>query len=301
MPYERTGTRGMFQSMTEDLFQFRLAALDPDTGESLWDTQLSDQLGWEASVLAGGRRYAYVATDSGLAIVAMADGTVVAEGAGVAGVGDAYLAARSAYAYDPEGRRVLAMTGTGDVLAIPLDQTKAETGRRADSGRVVGPALLGTGAGGSSRRRRHRKRRWSPARTGWRCGKPLFAGLGQELVHVSADGLRISFPRFPRSTAPGLVVAGGAAVGVTSGHVLVEHQRSVNDSDMALSMARPDNGQVTTTLNVEHAVVRAVIGRTPPPPSPPARTSSWCVAASSPASTSARPISSADPPERYTP
>ena len=51
-PYSRHGVRGMFQMMTQDLFQVRLAATDPASGEVLWDTQLSDGLAWEASVLA---------------------------------------------------------------------------------------------------------------------------------------------------------------------------------------------------------------------------------------------------------
>jgi hypothetical protein len=258
VPYERHGARGMFQTMTQDLFQVRLAAVDPATGESLWDTQLSDQLIWVASVLVGGRQNAYLATDSGLVIVAMADGSVVAEGAGVAGLGDAFRTARGAYAYDPEGRRVMAMNADGDVLAIPLDQAKAAPvdaqTAAAWSGRLSAappPAVpneataqeadLGNGAGRVTLR------------------DLPFAGLGQELVSFSADGRRITVggSAFHRGS---FVVAGGTAVGAASGHVLVQHQRSVNDTGIALSMAVLDSGQVTATLPVEHAVTRAVTG-----------------------------------------
>jgi hypothetical protein len=258
VPYERHGVRGMFQSMTQDLFQVRLAAIDPATGESLWDTQLSDQLVWAAAVLAGGQRHAYLATDAGLVIVAMADGAVVAEGAGVAGLGDAFLTARNAYAYDPEGRRVLAMTAAGDVLAIPLDQVKAE------------PVDSGTAAAWSGRLSAAPAPAAPPEVTapevvlapgGERVAlRDLpFAGLGQELVRVTADGWRITVGGTAFHGAV-LVVAGGAAVGAASGHVLVQHQRSVNDTGTALSTVRPDTVQVTDTLAVEHAVVRAVIG-----------------------------------------
>jgi len=255
VPYERDGNRGMFQTMTQDLFQVRLAAIDPDSGAALWDTQLSDQLVWEASVLAGGRRNAYLATDSGLAIVAMADGAVVAEGAGVAGLGDAFLAARSAYAYDPDGRRVMAMNAGGDVLAIPLDQAKAAPvdapTAAAWSGRLSAtPAPDGPPDGTAQ------EASLGADRVALR--DLPFAGLGQELVHVTANGQRISVGGVAFHGAS-LVVAGGVAVGFASGHVLVQHQRSVNDTAIALSMV-VNVSQVTSTLAVKHEVVHAVIG-----------------------------------------
>lgn len=258
VPYERHGARGMFQTMTQDLFQVRLAAIDPATGALLWDTQLSDQLIWVASVLVGGRQNAYLATDSGLVIVALADGSVVAEGAGVAGLGDAFLTSRGAYAYDPEGRRVMAVNADGDVLAIPLDQAKAAPvdaqTAAAWSGRLSSapPPAVPTEA------------KAREAELGGGAGRVTlrdlpFAGLGQELVSFSADGRRITVG----GTAfhgGSLVVAGGTAVGAASGHALVQHQQSVNDTGLALSMAVLDTGQVSATLPVEHAVVRAVAG-----------------------------------------
>lgn len=259
VPYERHGNRGMFQLMTQDLFQVRLAAIDPATGESLWDTQLSDEIIWAASVLASGRQYAYVATDSGLAIVAMADGSVVAEGAGVAGLGDAFLASRGAYAYDPEGRRVMAMTAGGEVLAIPLDQAKAT------------PVDAATAAAWSGRLSAEPVAEGPPEATAQEAavtpgGERVelrelpFAGLGKELVRVTPEGRRITVGGtvFPGAQ---LVVAGGVAVGGTSGHVLVQHQPSINDTGVALSMTLLENNQVTVTLPVEHEVVSAVLGQ----------------------------------------
>jgi hypothetical protein len=258
VPYERHGLRGMFQTMTQDLFQVRLAAIDPGTGESLWDMQLSDQLVWEASVLAGGRRNAYLATDSGLAIVAMADGSLVAEGAGVAGLGDTYLAARSAYAYDPDGHRVMAMTAAGDVLAIPLDQAKAAPVDAPTAAAWAG-RLSATPAPDGPPEATADEAALPPGTDRVALRDLPFAGLGKELVRVTADGQRIPVGGTAFAGAS-LVVAGGVAVGADSGHVLVQHQRSVNDTGIALSMVLPDNGQVTDTLAVEHAVIRAVIG-----------------------------------------
>ena len=257
VPYERHGARGMFQTITQDLFQVRLAAIDPATGESLWDTQLSDQLVWMASVLGGGRQYVYLATDSGLAIVAMADGSVVAEGVGVAGLGDGFLAARSAYAYDPEGRRVMAMNASGDVLAIPLDQAKATPvdapTAAAWSGRL-------SSAPASPPEATAQEAALAPGTERVALRELPFAGLGKELIRIQADGRRIVVGGTTFQGAQ-LVVAGGVAVGGVAGHVLVQHQRSVNDNGLALSMVLLDNNQVIATLPVEHAVIRAVTGQ----------------------------------------
>jgi len=258
VPYERHGTRGMFQSMTQDLFQVRLAAIDPATGEALWDTQLSDQLVWMASVLASGQQYAYLVTDSGLMIVAMADGAVVAEGAGVAGLGSAYVATRSAYAYDVDGRRVLAMNAGGHVLAISMDHAKAAPvdarTAAAWSGRLSAtPAPDGPPDGTAQ------EAALAPGGDRVALRDLPFDGLGQELVRVRTDGQRISAGGTAFHGAS-LVAAGGVAVGGASGRVLVQHQRSVDDTGTALSMVLPDNGQVTDSLTVGHDVVHAVIG-----------------------------------------
>jgi len=258
VPYERHGSRGMFQMITQDLFQVRLAAVDPGTGDVLWDTQLSDQLVWEAAVLAGGRDYAYLTTDSGLVVVDLADGAVVAEGAGIGGLGDAFAAARSAYAFDRDGRRILTMNTSGDVLAIPLDQATATPvdapTAAAWAGRLSVDALPAT----------------VPEATAVEAALPgqdrvvlrdlPFGILGQELVRVAAGGgwQPVGGTSFHGAR---LVVAGAAAVGAGSGHVLVQHQVSVNDSGVVLSVVALANGQVTGSLTVEHTVVRAAVGR----------------------------------------
>jgi hypothetical protein len=258
-PYERHGVRGMFQMITQDLFQVRLAATDPATGEVLWDTQLSDQLIWEASVLAAGQRYAYLATDSGLFVVELADGSLVAEGDDVQGLGGAFVAARTAYAYDPENRRVLAMNATGGVLAIGLDQV------------VATPVDAPTAAAWAGRLSVERVPAAPPAATGVEAGmNPGSAervGLrqapggtpGSVLVRVTADGREIPVGTTVFHGAQ-LVVDGVTAVGVATGHVLVEHQRSVNDQGIALSLVSLATGQVTATLPVDSRVDRALVG-----------------------------------------
>ncbi|MFE2753267.1 PA2928 family protein [Actinosynnema sp. NPDC059335] len=257
-PYERHGARGMFQLLTQDLFQVRLAATDPATGDVLWDTQLSDELVWEASVLAAGQRYAYLATDSGLVVIDLADGSVVAEGAGVQGLGDAYAAVRTAYAYDPDHRRVMAMNATGGVVAIGLDEAVAvpvdaptaaawagrlsvERGPGAPTSATGVEAVLGAGAERVALRR-------APG------GAP-----GSVLVRVTADGRDLPVGATVFHDAR-LVVDGVTAVAAATGHVLVEHQRSVNDPGLALSLVSLATGQVTATLAVDARVDRALVG-----------------------------------------
>jgi outer membrane protein assembly factor BamB len=254
VPYERHWVRGMFQLLGQDMFQVRLAAADPATGEVLWDTQLSDELIWEASVLAAGRRYAYVATDSGLAVVALADGSVVAKGDGVHGLGAAFLAARTAYAYDPAGRRVLAMNATGDVLAIGLDQTAAV------------PVDAPTAAAWSTRLSAEPSTAARPDATAKEAAlgperivlRDLPFGIpGSVLVRVTPDGLGIPIGGTAFHGAQ-LVVDGGTAVG--AGHVLVQHRRSVNEAGPTLSAVSLATGQVTSSLAVQSQVERAVVG-----------------------------------------
>ncbi|HEX6356102.1 PA2928 family protein [Actinophytocola sp.] len=257
VPYERHGGRGMFQLLAQDVFQVRLAAADPATGEVLWDTQLSDQLIWEASVLAAGQRYAYLATDSGLVVAELADGSVVAEGDGVRGLGGTYVAARSAYAYDPESRRVLAMNATGDVLAIGLDQTVAarvdaptatawsvrlstKPSTAVPSEVTAVEAVLNPGSGERITLR-----------------KLPFGIPGSELVRLPPNGwpMPVGGTAFHNGR---FVVSGGTVAGAATGHVLVEHRRSLNDAGATLSVVSLDTGQVTSSLAIESQVGHAV-------------------------------------------
>jgi hypothetical protein len=256
-PYRRDGVRGMVQMMTQDLFQVRLAALDVATGDVLWDIQLADELAWEASVVAAGHRYAYLTTPAGPVVVALSDGTVVARGAGVEGLGDRFLATPAAYAYDAAGRRVLALTSAGAVLAIPLDQS------------VATPVDAATAAAWSARLSAEQH---ATATAEVAAAEAVLAGsrervalrdlpvdgLGQELVRITADGRLVPVGGTAFHAAH-LVVADGVAAGGT-GRVLVGHERSVNDDRNALSLVSLTNGQVIGALDLVHSPERAVVG-----------------------------------------
>jgi hypothetical protein len=249
VPYERHGTRGLFQVITQDTVQSRLAAVEATSGTILWDARLSDQR--DVSVLAAGQRLAYLATGSGLMVVDLADGAVVAEGLG-------FAAAPRAFAFDAAGQRVLGLTAAGEVRAVGLDQTQASPVDAATSaawaGRLStepGPAAptIATGpeaaVAGSAER---------VALQDLPFGMP-----GSMLVRVTVDGLPI--PVGGVAFVGGqLVIEGGAAVGATTGHVLIEHRDTVEDRSTTLSVVTLDSGRITGSVTVESPVDRALVG-----------------------------------------
>ncbi|PRY37839.1 PA2928 family protein [Umezawaea tangerina] len=253
VPYERHGARGMFQLMAKDMFQVRLAAADPATGAVLWDTQLSDELIWNASVLAAGAKYAYLATDSGLVVVDLHGGAIVAQGDKVTGLGGQFVAAPSAYGYDAASHRVVAMNADGAVLAIPLDDLVAAPADQATAAAWAGalstrtslpttPSTAAKAALGSDGRIELRERPGAP---------------GGVLVRVAADGTETPAGVTVFHGAA-IVLDGGNAAGSASGHVLVRHKRSVNDTGTALSAVSLATGVVTGSLDVTSAPDRAV-------------------------------------------
>ncbi|MGM1058340.1 PA2928 family protein [Saccharothrix sp. Mg75] len=239
VPYDLHGSRGMFQLVVRDMFQVRLAAVDTASGELLWDAQLSDELAWEASVLAAGDRYAYLATTSGLVVVSLADGSVVAGAAEV--VGDAHLTARTAYGYDAETRRVMALDANGGVLAVPLDTLAAV------------PAEPGPWAG-----------RLSPDSAPPPPPPTATAvRLGQEAVGLHDLPVGAALVRLPGEVPLGGTAFHGAALvteATPAGHVLVQHRPSVNDAGTALSAVSLATGLVTGTVGTGSPVARALTG-----------------------------------------
>ncbi len=246
VPYDRHGPRGMFQLMFQDMFQVRLAARDAGTGDLLWDTQLSDDLIWEASVLASGDRYAYVATDSGLVVLDLANGAKVAERDGIEGLGQSFIAARWAYRYDATNRRVVAMGGDGQVRLITLDTATASP---AD------PATAAQWAPQLTERTQSR-----PGNTVSRAklGDQLVAlaarpggGPGHLLVRMAPDGEATPIGDTVFQQASIVVDDAEVPAGSATEHLLVVHNRAVNDTTKALSAVSLATGEVTATIPIE--------------------------------------------------
>ncbi|MEV0678987.1 PA2928 family protein [Actinosynnema sp. NPDC050436] len=254
VPYTRHGPRGMFQLLFQDMFQVRLAARDVATGELRWDTQLSDELIWDADVLASGERYTYLATDDGLVVLDLADGTRVTGGAEVDGLGPAHIAAPWAYRYDAENRRVVTMGGDGRVSTIALDSTTATP---AD------PPTTAAWAGQLSERATPAPPTGTRSQAEYAGGQvELVArgdgGPGHTLVKVAPDGGRTPVGGAVFQQA-GLVVTGTAAAGAGSAQVLVVHSRGVNDPAKQLSAVSLTTGEVTGSTPIPTTATTAAV------------------------------------------
>lgn len=119
--YDRSGGGMPFQPM----FQTRLTALDLANGEVIWDVRLNEEHSTDNRVLAAENGLSYVATEEGLYIRSLDDGSPVAGPDAIEGIGDAYVAEMTSYDYDPELRVVVAIDTTGTIHAIPVGESVA--------------------------------------------------------------------------------------------------------------------------------------------------------------------------------
>jgi hypothetical protein len=84
----------------------------------LWDTKLHGDRGCERGVLAVSDGLAYVASDRGLSVVKVDDGSVVTTNVSVD-----HVRSFNGYNVDPRIDAVVALTNSGDVEAVPLGTT----------------------------------------------------------------------------------------------------------------------------------------------------------------------------------
>lgn len=119
--YERAGDQGL---LVRDQWQERAAAVSLASGELLWDVQLHDRSDWNRGVLAVAEELAYVATDYGLTVLSVEDGSLVAGVDEITGLGDDYAEAYAAYGTDPSLGALVTLTRSGDVVQIPLGTTE---------------------------------------------------------------------------------------------------------------------------------------------------------------------------------
>lgn len=108
-------------------FSTQAEAFDLETGRRMWDTLLFAEFGGtEAEVLGMGSAYVYVRSAEGLLILDAATGEIVAREGEIDGVGEDYIAAIDAYAWDATTRSVVLLDANGRVLSIPADGLSAE-------------------------------------------------------------------------------------------------------------------------------------------------------------------------------
>lgn len=100
-----------------------IAAVDTETGETVWTGSLPARF---ETLVAAGDEYAYLAGVFGEpAIVQVSDGSLVAQGEEVTGVGPVSPRRAGDYRYAPDREAVLLATGAGELLMIPLDELTA--------------------------------------------------------------------------------------------------------------------------------------------------------------------------------
>lgn len=248
--YTRMGLRGMAQSLLRDVTADRLAAISLDTGEPLWDVQLADARSRFAGVLAAGERYAYAGSDAGLTIVRLDDGSVVARGADVPGLGGGYVARYSAYGFDAGRGAVVAMDAGGGLHTIRLDTTRAEPAdaatARAWRGKVTADGL-------------------SSNEDGAVADTALVPGHGRVTLAVAdgVPGARLRLEGKPLGDKvfhdAGVVLDQAAGTAVGTGHVVVQHAKGINDDTTVLSVVSLATGAVTASTEIgDYAAGRVV-------------------------------------------
>ncbi|MBP2476668.1 hypothetical protein JOF53_005540 [Crossiella equi] len=253
IPYQRSGSRGMFQLLTQDMFQARLAAVDLGTGEVRWDTQLSDGLVWQAEFLAAGARLAYFATDGGLVVLDLADGRVVAGDGEVPGLPQV-VASRAAYGYDAAHRAVVALA-EGGLRTLALD---------SDTATPAPPEVEAAWAG------RLTAKPAPPRSESARAGDQAGIGGGEsvllreraqpalELLRRFPDGRTAPVLTLPSHEAEILLAGEKTAAGAGAGLVVLKHARGVTSRAAALSVVSLRGKQVTASVPIGTGPARAI-------------------------------------------
>lgn len=164
-------------------------AFDLDTGERVWDTLLFAEFGGtEADVLGMGQEYVYITSTEGLLILDAAGGAIVAREGEIAGLGENYIAAQDAYAWDAETEAVVLLDATGTVLSIPVDSIEAVPAPAEVTARWAGELNIGTASGtvfatGQWEQTDH----WAPLLDGHRV-EPVWAADGWDIDVLLEDG-----------------------------------------------------------------------------------------------------------------
>ncbi|MGV2982712.1 PA2928 family protein [Microbacterium sp. AGC85] len=254
--YLDTSRPGFF----EPAFQMRAAAIRLSDGEQLWDTHLNDDLAGDAVVLAGDADWVYVGTDHGLVILDSSSGEVHAEGADVDGLGSGAVFEASAYGYDEGADVVTVLSGTGEILQIPVGRTQAEqadlmtvrawrdvlsTSSHFDDSALTQTVDVAEGSDGT-----------------------VYA-IESISEAVQRSILEITPPGGPpsRSTEfvdaailPGDLSEVPVPAGIEQGFLLVQHRESINAEQILLSAVDAVTGEIVSSSEMPYEAVRAITG-----------------------------------------
>jgi hypothetical protein len=296
VPYDRNGPGGLVAEATGGMFTARLAAVDLASGETRWDVRLADELAWDAAVVAAGVEYAYVATEEGLQVRDLDDGSLVTAGGAVPGLESAGPGT-AAYGFDPAAGAVVALDVDGGFHTIDLDMleavpageavTEAWTGRLDAEGTLPEPggmtsteASLGDGrtlrveptaddalGGILVIEIRGTESRGTGGKGDRRVlGTRAYYGAGIVLDHTAAaageidvDGLVQDLLEDPAAAAD-LALPDNAAAGATTGHALVEHSPDPGAEGFALTVVDLETGRATASVATANHLGRSLTG-----------------------------------------
>ncbi|MFC3496041.1 PA2928 family protein [Glycomyces rhizosphaerae] len=293
VPYDRVGNGGLIESMQNDMFEVRLAAVELATGDTAWDVKLTDELGWNAAVVAAGEQYAYLNTDDGLQIRSLSDGSVAVEAGEVTGLEGAQAVSGAAYAFDPALGAVVALDVNGGVHVIALDTLEAVPSD-ADTAATWSGLLFAEGPVPDIGGMTTTEALLADGESSLRIEPTADGALGGSLVLESPDGERALGTRVFYEAAIVLDQAavtstfsvdidvdeliedfmedaaaagqdlwtglGETAAGAASGHALIEHKPDPAGEGYALHVISLETGQVTASLNTGDHLGRALTG-----------------------------------------
>lgn len=291
VPYDRNGPGGLVAGATADMFAARLAAVDLASGETRWDVQLADGLRWDAAAVAAGVEYVYVATEDGLQVRDLDDGSLVTAGGAVPGLESAGRGT-AAYGFDPAAGAVVALDVDGGFHTIDLDAleavpageavTEAWTGRLSVEGTLpeLGGMTSTEASVGKERTLRVEPtaedslggvlvieghgiegkdgRRVLGTRTYYGAGIVLDQTAGAAPWEIDVDGLVQDILEDP--AAADLALPHDAAAGAATGHALVEHRPDPGAEGFALTVVDLKTGRATASVATANHLGRSLTG-----------------------------------------
>ncbi|RRR95820.1 PA2928 family protein [Glycomyces terrestris] len=284
VPYDRNGPGGLIAEAVGDAHAARLAAVDLASGETRWDVQLAGELEWDAAAVAAGEEYSYVATEDGLQIRDLDDGSLVTASGAVPGLEGAGTGT-AAYGFDPAAG-VVALDADGGLHTIALDALTAAPAdpavAEAWTGRLVAegasPQLGGTTSteaaigeegtlrieptaedalGGSLVLEAGGDRRALGTRVYYGAGIVLDQSAGATTWEIDVEELIEGVLEDP-TAAVDLAFPGGTAAGAATGHALIEHRTEPGAEDVALTVVDLATGQATASLTTADHLGRSM-------------------------------------------
>jgi len=213
----------------------RIAALDLDTAEMIWNRGLDGEPGSLTRMVAAGDEYAYLETTFGFCVIALADGAVVATENDIPGLGEVDgLRTTFAFSRAEEAVAVERIPADGDVLGfeVPSGSPPGTPGKR----------LIRLNPGGS----------------GMTVGTETFVNPGfvAQSVFMEPELLACPQAQWDDDVFPdGRVLA--EPLGAEAGYAVIDHSQSARTGDRQITVVDAVSGEVLGSNPAEGGLVDA--------------------------------------------